>query len=207
MNKRRNRKSSLRNILIAIAVALLMVAVVVFALGMKTGEPAVPHNTQPVSEQAALETPKATEAVEATEVTEAVEESTVAKPSIEMEEDGQLRITTQYAVLYYPADYAADVMIELSELQDGCRLGVFTNINGADLELYALTLSKTPSDGHQLGALNVESIGEVGFYLSMNEQNPADWSEDEYTRINELQETVNSLLMQVYEHEGFQTAQ
>ena len=46
-------------------------------------------------------------------------------------------------------------------------------------------------------------LGDAGVYVLMNEQQAADWSQKGFQKINELQESVNALLMQIYECENF----
>lgn len=117
-------------------------------------------------------------------------------------EDG-VPVNTKYISLLYPIEYADDVKIEVSEKDNLSSVTVSANIAGTDLELFTLSMSKEEVDGHRMGALQDEAAGEVGIYLKMNEQNPGDWSESDYSLICELQESVNALLMQVYEDAGF----
>ena len=40
----------------------------------------------------------------------------------------------------------------------------------------------------------------------MNEQNPKDWSEEDYINISRQQEYINELFLQIYEMPGFTQA-
>ena len=118
------------------------------------------------------------------------------------EEEPETPIETPYGTLYYPAIYTEDVVIDLAVGEDACTVSMLTTIDEKELKLFTLTLSKAVSEGFRLGTL-----GEVGVYLLMNEQKADDWSAEGFRKINELQESVNALLVQIYEIEGFTAGQ
>lgn len=114
------------------------------------------------------------------------------------EEDPGMAIETPFITLYYPTEYAQQATVDVVKSGSSCTISVLANIDGTKLKLFSLTLSKTASNGYKLGKL-----GDAGVYVLMNEQQAADWSQKGFQKINELQESVNALLMQIYECENF----
>lgn len=194
--EKQTRKSARKGILPAAAVLGLMV--LAFMLGFGAGRNSRPQETENTPEVIATATPEPTPEPTATP------EPTPEPPKTEMymTEEGEIFIKTEYATLLYPAEYAADVMIDVAEEPEGCRLSISSTLNNQDIELYTLVLSKQQTDGYYLGSMQ----NGAGVYLMMHEQSQADWSAEEFERINVLQESVNSLLMQIYESEGFTAA-
>ena len=114
------------------------------------------------------------------------------------EEDPGMAIETPFITLYYPTEYAQQATVDVVKSGSSCTISVLANIDGTKLKLFSLTLSKTAGSGYKLGKL-----GDAGVYVLMNEQQAADWSQKGFQKINELQESVNALLMQIYECENF----
>lgn len=193
--EKQTRRSARKGVLSAAVVLVLMV--LAFLLGFSVGRNGMPQ--EPVNTPAVI-----TASPEATATPEITPEPTAEpkKTNMYMTEEGEICIETEYVTLYYPAEYAADVMIDVAEETDGYTLTVSSTLNNQDIELYALVLSKAQADGYYLGNMQ----NGAGVYMLMHEQNPADWSPEEFDRINVLQESVNTLLMQIYESEGFAAA-
>ena len=188
----KKRKQKLWPVMLAALLAVVVAAAVIFGI-VGFG----PQKT----EQPVIETDDVTQVLSPAVTAEPADEL-VTSSDVATVEDGQIRIRTPFMTFYYPADFAQDVVISVTDTPDESRIVVSSTLNGKELELYMLQLSKTLGDGYQIGTLNTAN-GQVGVYVMMNEQNAADWSEEEFERINLLQETVNSLLGQVQEHANF----
>ena len=114
-----------------------------------------------------------------------------------------LSIVTKYVTLTYPADYAAEVVIDVEDAETGCAVTARTDIENTTLDLFTILMTETSSEGFRLGALKTADGGTIGVYLLMNEQRADYWSEESFDKINRLQESINFLLMQLHENKDF----
>lgn len=117
-----------------------------------------------------------------------------------------LLVRTKYADIYYPEEFAEAVMVVLAETEDSTMVTVTTILAEKEVMLYTLILTGMELDGMEdfvFGYLQDEILGTISIVLQMEEQIPAEWSEDEFTRICELQETVNDLFEQLQEDPRF----
>ena len=183
-NARKEQKK--RQVSIATLVCMVLLALVAgIAIGFVLDLPINPEVLAPVPTPTATELPA----------------GTVEPNRFEMEEEG-LRIYTQYASLLYPMDFVNDVMVNAMDETGKSEINVFSAFDGAELELFSIVLSTTEGEGHKMGVLKRED-SEVGIYIRMNEVNVENWPEEEVVRLNRLQESVNALLEQLYQDEGF----
>ena len=143
-------------------------------------------------------------AQEPTEVeTTAVTEATIPYiPSVldEAKKDGTA-VETPYVTLYYPNTWTELERVEVTQDGENCRVTFKTVVADRELELFSLILGPEEADGYLLGTLDG-----VFVYSLMNEQNPKDWSEEDYTNISRQQEYINELFLQIYEMPGFTQA-
>lgn len=113
--------------------------------------------------------------------------------------DGLL-IQTQYAELLYPLEFADAVVIERHEMEDSTMVAVTAVIAEKEVLLYTLILTGMELEGMDefiMGRLQDEALGTICIIVQMEEPSPEGWTEHEFTRICELQETVNDLLAQL----------
>lgn len=112
-------------------------------------------------------------------------------------------IETAYLTLYYPEEFADEVMLKYDATEDGYVINVFAQNVGAGFELFTMEFTNADSDGYKLGELKGEDGEQVGVYMLMNQQSAEDWSAEDYETINLLQSTANDLIMQLNENANF----
>jgi len=133
-------------------------------------------------------------------VSEALAEAD-AKEQFVLETDG-VQINTQYVSMYYPNEYASDVMINVEEEADQSVVNVFVTFDGKDGELFSIIFDTSEGDGFKIGSLKYEDK-EVGIFVRMNEWDTENWPVEEVTHLSRLQESVNILIQQLHETPGF----
>lgn len=134
-----------------------------------------------------------------------VETTTVAEttlpyiPSVldEAKKDGTA-VETPYITLYYPNTWTELKTAEVTQDGENCRVTFKTAVANRELELFSLIFGPEEAEGYFLGTLDGVLV-----YSLMNEQNPADWSEEDYMEISRQQEYINELFLQIYEMPGF----
>ena len=111
-------------------------------------------------------------------------------------------VETPYITLYCPEDWADAVEHEVVE-QGKNYVMVFrlTTVENPVL-LFSLTVGPEQAEGYYLGVLKDESA-DYHVYSHMNEQNPEDWSVEDYAEICHQQERVNDLILQLHEDARF----
>ena len=116
-------------------------------------------------------------------------------------EDPGIAVENPYMTYYYASDLADDVTIQQTSSEDCHEAAFLTTINGEELELFRIILSKeTAENGYVLGMLDKN----IQVTLVMNEQRAEDWSEEDFARINALQERINDIIPQFYAEAGFE---
>ena len=114
-------------------------------------------------------------------------------------EDPGIAVENPYMTYYYASDLADDVTVETTAEADRHEAAFLTEINGQELELFRIILgSGTVENGFVLGTLD-----DIQVTLVMNEQNAEDWSEEDFARINALQERINDIIPQFYADSRF----
>lgn len=114
-------------------------------------------------------------------------------------------VETEHITFYFPEELTADMTLEHLE-EDGHQLIAFTGtFSGKELRLFSVVFGPagTGQGDFQIGVLQDDSAGEVPVSIRMNVQDPADWSTEDFERINALQERVNDIIVQFYEDPRF----
>ena len=132
--------------------------------------------------------------------TEAPTEAGAAEQFV-METDG-LKIITQFASMYYPSEYVNDVIIDVDEDAEKSVVSVFATFDGENYELFSVIFATYESDGFQMGSFKHEDK-EVNIFVRMNEWNTENWPDAEVMRLSRLQESVNILVDQLRNMDGF----
>ena len=115
-------------------------------------------------------------------------------------EDPGIAVENPYMTYCYASDLADDVTVETSTENGRHEAAFLTEINGEKLELFRIILGKgTAENGYVLGTLGKD----VHVTLVMNEQHAEDWSEEDFARINTLQERINDIIPQFYADSRF----
>ena len=128
---------------------------------------------------------------------------TLAAEQFVLEADG-LKINTQYASLHYPNEYVNDVIINVSEEAEKSVVSVFVMFDGMNDELFSIIFDTSESEGFNIGSLKREGK-EVGIYIRMLEWNTENWPEENVMHLCRLQESVNILIDQLHNTDGFMT--
>ena len=183
-------------LLLAVIAALLVVIVVLLVMLLR--QPAAPTT------QAALPTAPSQQATEPTQHVQALEEDDPAMQQA-TEETG-VAVVTKYMRFAYPEDLKETLIVREEESET--RFCVTFSMIAAEqeVELFAIILSETEEEGYKLGYLQDETYGTVIVTTRINEQSPNDWPEEEFARINSMQERINDILVQFYEDPRFSPA-
>ena len=119
--------------------------------------------------------------------------------------DPGIPVETEHITIYFPEELTDDMTLEHLE-EDGYQLIAFSGtFSGKELRLFSVIFGPAGSGtgDFQLGTLNDENAGEVPVSIRMNVQNEADWSAEDFEKINALQERVNDLIIQFYDDPRF----
>lgn len=124
------------------------------------------------------------------------------EPTVVEETAGE-ELTTRYINLFLPADLVEEIDVAAEETDDGVTIVFSGAFSGKTLELFSITISRDAGDGYVLGGLDHETEGKLAVTMQMNEQKAEDWDDNDYVRINSLQERVNDIIVQFYEDPRF----
>ena len=119
------------------------------------------------------------------------------------EEEPGIAVDNDYMTFFYPQEWEGKVEVVREETDKNIAFTFKTQISDEEVALFSVVLGPEEADGYLLGTLEDAEKGTVNVYSVVNEQNPEDWSEEEYTEICRLQERVNDILVQLQEDERF----
>ena len=123
--------------------------------------------------------------------------------SDENAEDSGVPLVTEYIVLSYPSELEDQVKIQYEELADGQQVIFTTDFTGEELELFRFSLSKSGTDGYELGVLAHEEAGELIVCTRVKEYISGNWTPEEYAKLIAMQERVNDIIIQFYDDPRF----
>lgn len=124
----------------------------------------------------------------------------------ETAEDPGVPFTTKYMVLSYPSDLEDVVTIGYEDLPDGQQIVFTTDFTGEELELFRFSISKSGTDGYELGVLNDAEAGELLVRVNVKDYTGGSFAPETYTKLNAMQERVNDIIVQFYEDPRFTPA-
>ncbi len=174
---------SFRLLIVLVAVLLIVVAVLTAALLWPSGDP---DNTV---------TP-----------TSPTEPSYTPGGGDETEEDPGIAFVTDYIVLSYPSELEDLVSIQYEKLSDGQQIIFTTDFTGEELELFRFSISKSGTDGYELGVLTDEKAGELIVCMNVTEYSSGSWTPEEYAKLSAMQERVNDIIIQFHADPRFTAA-
>ena len=108
-------------------------------------------------------------------------------------------VETQYATFYFPAEYAGRLQFTRIESEEGTMMFATAVVADREVELYFIAIGMIEMDGVCLGKLQDETAGELSIYLQLVELDVEGFSQEDASRLYELQESVNVLLEQLME--------
>lgn len=182
--KRENKKTAISGLLIGLIVLLLIVAAVLLAILLRPDEPPDHAGDQ----------------------TSTTEPSITEDSGEKTEEAPGLPLVTKYMVLSYPSELEGLVDIAYEELEDGQQIIFTTDLTGEELELFRFSISKSGTDGYQLGVLTDEEAGQLFVCMNVTEYSSGSWTPEEYAKLNAMQERVNDIIIQFYDDPRFTAA-
>lgn len=113
-------------------------------------------------------------------------------------------VENPYMTYYCPADLEDAVTVRQTTGENRHEAIFVADISGQELELFSVILGTAAEEtGFELGVLEDASLGTVHVTLVMNEQQAEDWSEEDFNRINALQERINDIIAQFHEDPRF----
>lgn len=118
------------------------------------------------------------------------------------EEPEGIALETDYISLTYPEELDKDVKVKESKKKDVVKI-TFSAKELDKLELFTIILSKSEQEGTRLGILEDPDEGDIIVTMDMNAQNAEDWTDEEFEKINALQERVNDIIIQFFEDPRF----
>lgn len=118
-------------------------------------------------------------------------------------EDAGIPFVTEYIVLSYPSELEDMVSIQYEELTDGQQIIFTTGFTGEELELFRFSISKSGTDGYQLGTLKDETEGELLVCMDVKDYSNGSRTPEEYTKLTAMQDRVNDIIIQFYEDPRF----
>lgn len=191
-------KSGKKKTLLIVLILTAIVIVVGAVMAVQSGRPPDPTEEDPVSapetESQETETPT-TE----TTVTESMEESVSAEETIPEETYTGYELKTPIGTVYYPEEWMD--FIEVEEKTEGDTFISDFCCKAADEAVCLFTLSVGPEGkGYLLGTLEDQSV-----WIDVCQIETQDtWSEEDTSRIFDMQNRVNDILDQIYHLDGFQ---
>lgn len=112
-------------------------------------------------------------------------------------------ISARYFDLICPSDLNGRIYVDSVTQEDDVRLIFTATVEGNNVELFAISLTKAEPEDYILGQYQDKEAGQFYVGMRVNEINPEEWSEAAYDEINALQERVNDFIIQINENEGF----
>lgn len=112
-------------------------------------------------------------------------------------------ISTPIGDLTCPANWDNDVQVADSASSDSGSIVFLGTVNNEQVKLFSLGFGDD-AQGYVLGTVPDSSGTPVRITLDISEiESGSDWSDDDVSRMNNLQEGVNDLLDQIYQRDGF----
>lgn len=130
-------------------------------------------------------------------------ESTAGEEIVVTEDPG-IPVANMYMTYCYPSELEGVFSVRETSETDRHQAAFYADISGQELELFSVVLgSQAEENGFELGILEDEKLGQIHVTLVMNEQQPDEWSEEDFRRINQLQERINDIITQFHEDPRF----
>jgi len=118
----------------------------------------------------------------------------------------KLEIETPVGTLLFPEEWAGEVQTKDTSADGQYAVSFYGTVNGEDVLLFELSVG-TKEGGYQLGNAPDADGNMQPVWLNIKEiETKPEWSAEDTTRINTLQECVNDLIDQLNHMDGFQTA-
>lgn len=118
----------------------------------------------------------------------------------------KLEIETPVGTLLFPEEWAGEVQMKDTSADGQYAVSFYGTVNGEDVLLFELSIG-TKEGSYQLGSAPDVNGNMLPVWLNISEiEAKPEWSAEDTTRINTLQECVNDLIDQLNHMDGFQPA-
>lgn len=114
-----------------------------------------------------------------------------------------IKIESPVGELKVPSEPLKDAEIKDTSSSDSYSKSFYTTVQGKQVLLYELVIGND-EEGYFLGTLPDENGDRknVCVKISPIDKDPS-WTDEEYQKVNEMQSTVNDLMSEIYDSEGF----
>lgn len=119
------------------------------------------------------------------------------------EETQGIAVDNVYMTFFYPQEWEGKVEEIRQESGNNITVTFRTEISGREVVLFSVVMGPDQAEGYLLGQLQDSQAGTINVYSLMYEQDPAQWSQEDYDAICALQERVNDIIVQFYEDQRF----
>lgn len=118
----------------------------------------------------------------------------------------KLELETPVGTLTFPEEWAGDVQAKDTSADGTYAMSFYGTVNGADVLLFEIAIGAAEG-GYQLGSAPDADGNMQSVWLNIKEiEAKPEWSAEETTQINTMQECVNDLIDQLNQMDGFRAA-
>lgn len=121
-------------------------------------------------------------------------------------EDAGVPLVTEYIILSYPSELEDMVSIAYEELPDGQEIIFTTEFTGEKLELFRFSISKSGTEGYELGVLSDDQAGDLIVCVEVKDYGSGNWNPEDYAKLMAMQDRVNDIIIQFHEDPRFTAA-
>ncbi len=173
------------------AAVIVVVAAALVLAGCGREDP--PEPTTPPTLTESTNPPNPTDPPDSTEPSE----TTNPWPDEDVEPETGIAVETRYITFTYPSEWKGKVDVLQSTEGRNHVVTFQTEVADRKVELFSLILGMDAAKGYLLGQLEDSDAGTINVICAMGQINAADWTEEEYTDLCNMQERVNDILAQV----------
>ena len=112
-------------------------------------------------------------------------------------------VDNDYMTFYYPKEWEGNIEEIRETVGKNMVVSFRTVISEKEVVLFSVIMGPEASEGYLVGQLEDAKAGAINVYTIVNEQNPDEWSAEDYDTICSLQERVNDIIVQFHEDERF----
>ena len=134
------------------------------------------------------------------------EEGTPNGSDVQNETPKKLEIETPVGTLSLPEEWPDGIEMKDSSADGQYAVSFYGTVNGEDVLLFELSVGAQEGD-YQLGSAPDADGNMQPVWLNIKEiEARSEWTEADVTQINAMQESVNELIYQFHQMDGFQAA-
>ena len=115
-------------------------------------------------------------------------------------------LVTEYIILSYPSEMEDMVSVTSEEMPDGQQIIFTTEFTGEELELFRFLISKSGTQGYELGVLSDDQHGDLIVCVDVKDYSNGNWNPEDYAQLMAMQDRVNDIIIQFHEDPRFTSA-